>query len=141
MKRVNRCVLPAAKVYELTEYLTPTYIRGQELVKGVIYADVKGKPGALVGSTEQLTFKNTSAAGWYHLAFSTPLKLSAGTYWIGILTGQTSKVAAEHYEPVTGAEDYNTNTYTSGPSNPFGSFKTTNEQVSLYATYTTQLEK
>ncbi len=32
---------------------------------------------------------------------------------------------------------YNTNTYTSGPSNPFGSSLTTDgEQTSLYATYT-----
>jgi hypothetical protein len=33
---------------------------------------------------------------------------------------------------------YNTNTYTSGPSDPFGGSTTTDaEQMSLYATYTT----
>ena len=42
-------------------------------------------------------------------------------------------MAAEHYDTVANAEDYNSNTYTSGPSNPFGSFKTTNEEMSLYA--------
>jgi hypothetical protein len=64
------------------------------------------------------------------------VKLKAGNYWIGIISGVTKYVAAERYEPVANAEDYNANTYTSGPSNPFGSFKKTNEQMSLYATYT-----
>jgi hypothetical protein len=69
-------------------------------------------------------------------ATAAPVKLTAGNYWIGIISGVTKRVAAESYEPVKNAEDYNTNTYTSGPSNPFGSFKTTNELMSLYLTYT-----
>jgi hypothetical protein len=64
------------------------------------------------------------------------LKLAAGHYWIGVITGATQYIAAEYFDSVANAEDYNTNTYTSGPSNPFGSFNTTNEQMSLYATYT-----
>jgi hypothetical protein len=137
LKRVNKCVVPFnAAVTQLTTYLSPTSFKGQELIKGIIYADNKGKPGALVGVTEQITFKSTEAAGWYPLKFASPVKVAAGTYWIGVITGNSGKVAAERYDAVKNAEDYNTNIYTSGPSNPFGSFKTTNEEMSLYATFT-----
>jgi hypothetical protein len=136
LKRVNRCVLPVgALVPELTVYLSPTANKGQELVKGVIYADSKGKPGALLGSTEQLTFRSTNSAGWYRLPLSSRLLLAEGTFWIGIITGNSAKVAAEHYDRLASAEDYNANNYASGASNPFGSFKTSNEQMSLYMTY------
>lgn len=137
IKRVNKCVLPAnAEVSELNVYLGPTATKGQQLIKGIIYADSEGKPGARVGVTEQLTFKSTNSAGWYQLIFSPPVKIEAGTYWIGIISGATNKVAGERYDSVANAEDYNSNSYTAGPSNPFGSFKTTNEEMSLYATYT-----
>ena len=86
-----------------------------------------------MGVTGQLTFKSTQAAGWYPLKFASAVLVNAGTYWIGGITGNSGKVAAEHYDTVANAEDYNSNTYTSGPSNPFGSFKTTNEEMSLYA--------
>jgi hypothetical protein len=137
VKRVNKCVVAVnAAVSELHAYLQPTKVKGQQLIEGVIYSDNKGKPGERLGTSTQLTFKSTEAAGWYSLPFSPPVKLTAGTYWIGIITGNSGKVAAERYDAVTNAEDYNTNTYTSGPSNPFGSFKTTSEEMSLYATYT-----
>jgi 5-hydroxyisourate hydrolase-like protein (transthyretin family) len=136
VKRVNKCVLPVnATVSELSIYLSPTSRSGQQLVKGVVYADSKGKPRRLLGATTQLTFTSKSPAGWYHLSIPTPLKLAAGNYWIGMITGERQYVAAERYESVKNAEDYNTNPYASGPSNLFGSFKTTNEQMSLYATY------
>jgi hypothetical protein len=89
---------------------------------------------ALRGTTTQLTFTSKSPAGWYRLKFATPLKLATGTYRIGTISGASAYVAGERYDSVANAEDYNTNTYASGPSNPFGSFKTTNEQMSLYAT-------
>jgi hypothetical protein len=38
---------------------------------------------------------------------------------------------------VAGSRDYNANTYSSAPSNPFGTVTTDAEQTSLYATYTT----
>jgi hypothetical protein len=140
IKRVNKCVLPVnADVGGLTVYLAPTSTKGQQLIKGIIYADSKGKPGARLGVTEQLTFKSTNAASWYELPFSPRVKLEAGTYWIGTITGATSKVAGERYNSVANAEDYNSNSYAVGPSNPFGSFKTINEEVSLYATYEEEL--
>jgi len=136
-KRVNRyAIATAGSVSKLSVYLAPTETSGQELIKGLVYADASGAPGALLGVSEQLTFKSANYAGWYQLVFSSPLKLAAGNYWIGVITGATSSVAGFRYDSVTNSRDYNTNTYTSGPTNPFGSVTTDSEQASLYATYT-----
>jgi iron transport multicopper oxidase len=139
-KRVSRYALAAAgSVTKLSIYLAPTATVGQQLLKGLIYADSSGAPGSLLGVSEPLTFKNTNAAGWYDLLFASPAKLAAGNYWIGIITGATSNVAGFRFDAVTGARDYNANTFTSGPTNPFGTPSVDAEQASLFATYTPQL--
>jgi hypothetical protein len=136
-KRVNRCVVPFnATVSELVTYLAPTKTSGSQRIKGVIYADSKGKPAGLLGTSLEFTFTSKTAAGWYKLVFPVGVKVAAGNYWIGLFTGSTSKVAGERFDSVKNAEDYNANTYTSGASNPFGSFKTTSEEMSLYAVFT-----
>jgi hypothetical protein len=135
-KRVNRCVLPgSALVSELSIYLSSGSSSGEQLIEGILYADSHGQPGALLGTTEQLAFKGSSAPGWYHLSFAKPLALTAGRYWIGMITGATAKVADEHIESADNAEDYNADSYASGPSDPFGKFAVASEQMSLYATY------
>ncbi len=138
-KRVGLYTLPGAggSVSKLSIYLQPSGVSGQQTLEGVVYANSAGAPGALLGTTSQLTFHSTNAAGWYALTFNTPLKLAAGSYWIGVITGATSDVAGFRYDNVSKSRVYNTNTYTSGPSNPFGGSLTTDgEQTSLYATYT-----
>src|SRR5438445_135697 len=62
--------------------------------------------------------------------------LSAGTYWIGVLTGATWGVTGYRYDSVAGSRAVNQNTFTAGPSNPFGAFSSDSEQMSLYAVYT-----
>jgi hypothetical protein len=101
----------------------------------VIYSDASGKPEALLGATEQLTFKSTNTAGWYDLQFASPVKLAAGSYWIGVMTGATAGVTGFRYDNVAGARNYNANTYASGPTNSFGAVTTDSEQMSLYASY------
>jgi len=136
-KRVNRYALPAnGSVTKLSIYLAPAGTSGQQVLRGLVYADSSGTPAALLASSEQFTFSSTSAAGWYDLVFSSPVKLTAGNYWIGVMTGATAGVAGFRYDSVSGARDYNANTYASGATNPFGSFSTDSEQMSLYATYT-----
>ena len=51
------------------------------------------------------------------------------------MSGSSSNVIGFRWNDVAGARAYNTNTYTSGPSNPFGTAHVDTEQVSLYATY------
>jgi len=137
-KRVNRYALPAAgSVTKLSIYLAPTATAGQEVVKGLIYADSGANaPAGLLGVSEQMTFKSTNAAGWYDLVFSAPVKLAAGNYWIGLMTGATAGVASFRWANVAGSRVYNANAYASGPTNPFGALSTDAEQTSLYATYT-----
>jgi hypothetical protein len=135
-KRANRYALPVAgSITKLTVYLAPTGVAGQQVMKGELYADSGGAPAALLGVTEQFTFKSTNVAGWYDLVFSSPVKLAAGNYWFGVISGAAAKVAGYRYDTVAGARDYNANTYTSGPTNPFGAVTTDAEQTSLYATY------
>ena len=56
----------------------------------------------------------------------------------GLLSGTTSGVTGYRYKVLAGARDFNTNAYSAGPSNPFGSFTQDSEQMSLHATYTTR---
>ncbi|MFI4991619.1 MAG: hypothetical protein ACHQHO_12005 [Solirubrobacterales bacterium] len=135
-KRVSRYALAApGAVSKLSVYLAPTATAGEQVLEGIIYADSAGKPQALIAVSEELTFKSTSAAGWYDLPFAAAVKLPAGNYWIGAITGAASNVAAFRYDNVTAARDYNANAYPGGPSSPFGSVSTDSEQASLYATY------
>jgi hypothetical protein len=135
-KRVSRYSLSiAATVSKLSIYLAPTATSGEQVIKGLIYADSSGSPAALLATSAQLTFKSTNTAGWYDLPFSSPPVLAAGSYWIGIITGATSHVAGFRYDSVAGSRDYNENSFASGPTNPFGSFSTDAEQTSLYASY------
>jgi hypothetical protein len=55
---------------------------------------------------------------------------------MGVISGASTKVAGERYDKVANAEDYNSNNYLSGATNPFGPFKTTSEEMSLFAPYT-----
>src|SRR5207247_843526 len=103
-KRVNRYALATAgSVSKLSIYLARTSTSGQQVLKGVIYADSSGSPGALLGVSEQLTFTSTSSTGWYDLVFPSPIKLAASNYWIGIITGATSNVAGFRYDSVSGS--------------------------------------
>jgi hypothetical protein len=135
-KRVNEYALPTrGAVSELSIYLEPGTVSGQQQITGVIYADANGAPGALLATSKQLTYASSQPAGWYHMSFSTPIELPAGNYWIGELSGPNGAVAGYRYDNVAGARDYNQNSYAAGPSNPFGAFTNDTQQISLYATY------
>ena len=136
LKGVSKYTLPSAgSVSKLSLYLQPTGTSGTQSFEGVIYAESAGAPGALLATTTALAFKNTSTAGWYELNFSAPVKLAAGNYWLGFISATTAGVGAFRYATLSSGLDYNTNTYTSGPSNPFGKATVLSRQISLYATY------
>ncbi|MDQ6662579.1 MAG: S8 family serine peptidase, partial [Chloroflexota bacterium] len=136
-KQVNHYQLSTAvTVSKLTMYLAPTGTTGNQVLEGVIYADQRGSPDVLLGVTSQLTFSSTNHANWYDLTFSNPVALSAGTYWIGIMSGNSGNIAGFRWNRVSNARASNINTYANGPSNPFGSSTIDSEQMSIYATYT-----
>jgi subtilisin family serine protease len=137
-KRVNGYSLAeAATVTNLSVYLKPTSTAGSQTLKGVIYADSNGAPGALLASTNELVFHSTDAKGWYDLTLPAPVALQPGNYWIGLIAGATSKVAAIRFDTVAASRAFNTNAYTAGPSDPFGSNTSTDSrQMSLYGVFT-----
>jgi subtilisin family serine protease len=136
-KRVNAYSLPTAgSVSKLSVYLAPTGTAGQQALRGVVYADSGGSPGALLATSNELVFHSSDAARWYDLVLPSPLRLAAGRYWIGVITGGTSYVAGFRWSSVAGSRVYNGNTYTAGATNPFGPASTDSEQMSLFATYT-----
>jgi subtilisin family serine protease len=136
-KRVDHFQLPVAgSVSKLTMYLYPRGPSGQQVLKGVIYADQGGVPGPLLGVSNQLTFHSTDGGGWYDLVFSTAVALQPGTYWIGVISGGSSNVAGFRWNNASGARALNQDSYSDGPSNPFGVATVDSEQMSVYATYT-----
>jgi hypothetical protein len=136
LKAVNRYSLPtSAAGRELLAYLAPGGAPGDQRLRGVVYADAGGAPGSLVAVTEEIDFASSSSAGWYELPFSSPLDLSSGDYWLGLISGAQPNVAAFAYNPVPGSRATNTNAYAAGPTDPFGPIVTDNAQMSLYLAY------
>jgi hypothetical protein len=106
---------------------------GDQVLEGVIYADANGTPGALLGRSNELTFTSTSPTRWYDLALGTPLRLTAGHYWVGVLAGAKGALAGYRYDRVARAAKYNA---VKGAIDPFGPAATGSRQISLYAMYT-----
>ena len=135
-KRVNRYSIGVSgTLTKLSVYLQPTGTSGQQVLRGVIYADQGGAPGGLLGVTNEITFHSTDTAGWYDLSFPAGISVQPGTYWIGMMSGSTSYIAAFRWTSVAGSRAYNANPYASGPSSVFGTASTDAEQMSIYATY------
>ncbi len=144
-KTVNPYPLPTiAHAFEIRIFLRPSGESGDQLLTGVVYADSGGKPGALVGTTEQLTFSSSDSVGWYDLTFarhrtaqnpSGLLILRPGRYWIGVLAGPGRGVAAVAYDVVRSFQASNANLYATGPANPFGPVTVGNDQLSMYLQY------
>jgi hypothetical protein len=131
-KVVNAYSLPTAGVVPwMYADLGGTGAAGAEQVRGVIYADSNGTPGALVAATMPITIRPASPAMPYRLYFARAVHLKAGTYWLGVLTAGTSGVAAIRYFPVPNSAPTST-----GPANPFGPItNVADTQMSVFALY------
>jgi hypothetical protein len=106
---------------------------GTQTVEGVLYADAGGAPGALVAASPPITLSFGDAAGWRSLQLPTAVTLAAGKYWLGLLAGQGN--AATYGYDAAGLKVSNSNSFTSGPSNPFGSGTSSTETMAIYAVY------
>jgi hypothetical protein len=139
--RVNSYALDeVASVKRLRVYLRP-YISapGQQVIRGVIYADAGAAPGPLLGTSDQLVFHSSDPPGWYDLTLPQPVSLQPGRYWIGLHAGSTSSVARVRWDSVSGSRVSKIRDFGSGPSNPFGAVSSIDDrQMSLYALYTRQ---
>lgn len=128
----------SAHVTKLSAYLAGGTVSGTQDLEGVIYAYIGGAPTSLLATSRQLAFASSNRAGWYDLAFATPVAVTSGTtYCIGFISGgPNSGAAAYYYDPApTNVRFTNPNVYASGPSNPFGKASADNYDESVYATF------
>jgi hypothetical protein len=108
-----------------------------QALKAVIYSDSGGSPSTLLATGKEVTYNGgTNGSGWFELPLKALVTLAPGTYWIGFITGATTEGMGYRYESVAGSRAYNIDSFTSGPSNPFGAATKDSEQASIYATYT-----
>src|SRR5205085_6277062 len=88
LKHVNRYTLPTGAIAtKIGVYVYPTGTPGTQVIRGVLYADSVGVPGALLGTTDELAFHSTDPAGVYYLSFPVSLSLPPGNYWVGEIAG------------------------------------------------------
>jgi len=102
----------------------------------VIYADLRLAWELLATGTEVTYRGNVNGSGWFDLPFASPVALTAGTYWLGFIDGSETEGIGYAYDEVSNSRAYNENTFSSGPTSPFGSATKDDEQASIYATYT-----
>jgi hypothetical protein len=114
-----------------------TYIMGAGNAKCAIYSDSASAPNALIGPTTQQVTVPASAA-WTDFAYTTPLSLPAGYYWLVLIYDDAS---TEWYYDDLGTETagWKAIIYTNEPINPMGSISSNTILNSIYATYTTGL--
>lgn len=98
-------------------------------IKGVIYSDNAGEPDALIAVTDEVVgvYANQLLA----LPFSTPVNLSSGDYWLGFICDTYLKMQASSV--TSGFNKYNADTYSDGPTDPFGSYSSSNYHRIFYA--------
>jgi hypothetical protein len=135
-KRTNsyRLTEPGS-VTQLGIYLQPTGTVGTQNIQGAIYADSFGTPGKLLGTTQSFNYSDNGAAAWWGLQFAKPLHLTAGRYWLAVLTSGTAGVAGWRYDVIPNSRVYNSNAFSAGFSDPFGAVTRDDFQMSLFATY------
>src|SRR5438445_244618 len=105
--------------------------------RALIYADSSGSPGALRATSGQVAVPHGQSARWVDFPISPGVALPAGTYWVVLHGGPTGNSARRYGDAVTGAERYNSDSYSNGATDPFGTASTGNWIWSIYATYVT----
>lgn len=85
----------AASVTKLTAEITGAASAGSQVLRGLIYADAAGVPGALKGAIgTEVSFTSTvSNVAAVDLPFSSPIALAAGNYWLGMMWGAANLFA------------------------------------------------
>ena len=63
---------------------------GSQRIRPVIYRDAAGAPGALAAAGPEQLVAPSASGEWVGLPLATPVSLTPGTYWLGMITGDTS---------------------------------------------------
>jgi hypothetical protein len=108
---------------------------GSQRVRPVIYRDAAGTPGALVATGPERLVTPAASGEWVALPLAAPVSLTPATYWLGILTGDTS-MATVHFVGTTPASKIFTwDAYSDGPSATAGPPTIVPGPISVYAEY------
>jgi hypothetical protein len=143
VKRCTKYTLGATgDVSKLTLYTggAPGFA-GTQAIRGVIYATSSGVPTTRLAVSNERVVSATDAMAWRDLALPATVRLSPGTYCLGVHSGTTEGVADYRWDTVTGSWFKNADTYSDGATSPFGTAETGNQQISIYATYTSVCSK
>src|SRR4051794_27634736 len=127
----------AGSVQKLSAYVFGTGSSGSQALRGVVYADASGEPGAVKASSQEVQIAYNAPRSWVDLALSAPLALPAGDYWLGFQTGPATGNALIYftYDAVTARARTNPDDYSNGPSASFGSGTVRDRELSVNATY------
>ena len=107
---------------------------GSQSVRGLVYANVAGGhgPAALLGQSREVTIAAGRGAGWVDFTIAPPLRLTPGTYWLGLHSGP--RVVARYAATATeSALRFNGDSYANGPAATFGTASTDAKAMSMYA--------
>jgi large repetitive protein len=122
VKVLDQRTATAGQLTKLVAYLSGNGTAATQKVRGIVYADNGGTPGAFLGVTQEVTVTGTQAANWIDLVFTAGPTVSAGPIWLGLWWGGASDnvafIACDH---TSGAKYQTGDTYSStgNPSDPF----------------------
>ena len=106
---------------------------GSQKMRGLIYADQAGQPGALLRASFESTVNAGSPAGWVGLYLPFTLDLRPGWYWLGIQSSVQHNVARYSWQSVAGSRRYNIDAFADGPASPFGPPITDDQSIAIHA--------
>jgi hypothetical protein len=108
---------------------------GTQDIRYVVYSDNNGEPDNLLGATEVHTINKGDSASWVQLTLTSPVELDAGTYHLGLHTGNTNSVGRYSAVNLSGGMKQNDDVFSDGSTNTFGSVDTFDFGLSIYATF------
>jgi hypothetical protein len=94
-------------------------VTGQPL-RGVVYSDANGEPGALLGRTAEVTIAPGQSVGAVNLEFRPPLHVLPGRYWLGLHAGGATATARYASTGGLGGLRFKPDSYADGTADPFG---------------------
>jgi hypothetical protein len=110
---------------------------GSEDVRIVLYRDANGTPGVKLAESNVVTINSGAAGAWVTFPATQATFVTAGSYWLVIHTGGTAGIARNMGDGTTDPNWYsNADTFSDGPSDPFGTGNAGTGTISIYASYT-----
>jgi hypothetical protein len=108
---------------------------GWQRTRPVIYRDDGGTPGSLVAIGPETVVAASPDGEWIPLAFTTPVALTPGTYWLGTISGTTSGAMYHYIGTTPNSRAYAWDPYVDGASDPAGTATPSSGPISIYAEY------